>query len=283
MKLKPAAGLGGVVLLAFFAGSVAAKDLPVTPTIRQAGVLAISGNLAYAPFGYLDASGKPAGLDVDLANAASDALGVKLDIIPIPFANMIPSLVSGRTSVAWTTFSVTPERLKQVEFVTYLSASTVFVTTAEKAPQFPSKESLCGSRIAVQTGSLANDVIERLSDECRKEGKHEIRKAIYPEQKDTIQAVLTGRVDGRFDDSTAAAYLETQTKGRLKVTPGAYFPTPIGIAVRKGDTVTAEMMRATFQRLIDNGTYGTILKKYNMSGSAIIKSQIISNDAQIQQ
>jgi polar amino acid transport system substrate-binding protein len=283
VKVKPATSIGGVVLIVFFAGSAAAKDLPVAPTIKQAGILTISGNLAYAPFGYLDAAGKPAGMDVDLANAATDALGVKLDIIPIPFANMIPSLVSGRTSVAWTTFSVTPERLKQVDFVTYLSASTVFVTTAEKAQKFPSKESLCGSEIAVQTGSMANDVIERLSDECRKEGRPVIRKAIYPEQKDTIQAVLTGRVDGRLDDSTAAAYLETQTKGRLKVTPGAYFPTPIGIAVKKGDTATAEMMRATFQHLIDNGTYGTILKKYNMSGSAITKSQIISNAAQIQQ
>jgi polar amino acid transport system substrate-binding protein len=283
MKQKPTVCLSGMVLLAFFARPVLAKDLPTSPTVQQAGVLTIAGNLAYAPFGYIDAAGKPAGMDVDLANAASDALGVKLDIVPIPFSNMIPSLVSGRTTVAWTTFSVTPERLKQVDFVTYLSASTVFVTTAEKAAKFPSKESLCGSQIAVQTGSMANDVIERLSDECHKEGKPDIHKVIYPEQKDTIQAVLTGRVDGRFDDSTAAAYLETQTKGRLKITPGAYFPTPIGIAVKKGDTETAEMMRATFQHLIDNGTYGTILKKYNMSGSAIIKSQIISNETQIQQ
>ncbi|WP_245384600.1 hypothetical protein [Rhizobium leguminosarum] len=37
--------------------------------------------------------------------------------------------------------------------------------------------------------------------------------------KDTIQAVLTGRADARFDDSTAAGYYEQTSNGKLVVAP----------------------------------------------------------------
>ncbi|GLQ12098.1 hypothetical protein GCM10007913_40300 [Devosia yakushimensis] len=279
MKLPSTLAL--MILSAAGCGAANSQEVKPTAEVENAGKLSISALLAYAPFGFVDEAGKPAGVDVDLANAVTDALGVELDITSMPFANMIPALVSGRSQVAWTTFSITPERLQQVDFVTYLSASTVFVTTAANAPRFPDQSSLCGATVAFQSGSMSDLVVDRLNADCAAASKPAIEKAIFPEQKDTIQAVLTGRVDGRLDDSTAAAYLETQSNGQLVVTPGTYFPTPIGIAVRKGDAETAEMMRSSFQNLIDSGEYAEILQKWNMSVAAIKETRVITDESEL--
>ncbi|WP_244649552.1 ABC transporter substrate-binding protein [Neoaquamicrobium sediminum] len=258
-----------------------AGDLPKTQSVRDTGKLSIANGLAYAPFEFVDTAGKPAGLDIELAEASAKALGVELDITTIPFSSQITALASGRVSIAWSTFSVTEERLKQVDFVTFLSSATVLMTTAENAGRFKSKDDLCGASIAVQTGSIADFAADKLSAECEAAGKAKIEKSIYPEQQDTIQAVSTGRAIGRFDDSTAAGYLETESKGKFVVVPGSYFPTPLGLAVAKGDKETAEMMRATLQQLMDDGTYKGIVDKYNMSTSATDKSIIITDPSQI--
>ena len=281
MKLSPVSFAAVMSCAVAATATASASELPKNQNVRETGKLSIANGLAYAPFEFVDTAGKPAGLDIEMAEASAKALGVELDITTIPFSSQITALASGRVQIAWSTFSVTEERLKQVDFVMFLSASTVLMTTAENAAKFKSKEDLCGASIAVQTGSIADFAADKLSAECEAAGKAKIDKSIYPEQQDTIQAVSTGRAIGRFDDSTAAGYLETESKGKFVVVPGSYFPTPLGLAVAKGDKETAEMMRATLQQLMDDGSYKTIVDKYNMGSSSIDKSVIITDPSQI--
>ena len=256
-------------------------ELPLTSDVKDTGTLSIASGLDYAPFEYADENGDPAGMDIELVQAAAKLMGVKLDLKRIPFASQIPALTAGRIKVAWATFTVREDRLKQVDFVTFLKSGTVAAVLPENLSKFQSKQSLCGAKVAVQTGSAADFTTDKLSGECTKAGKPAIDKAIYPEQKDTIQAVLTGRADARLDDSTAVGYYQKTSGGKLVVAPGVYDILPLGVAVPKGDAATAEMMRATLQTLIDNGTYAPILKKYGMALAAVEKSRIISSVDQI--
>ncbi|AZO68064.1 ABC transporter substrate-binding protein [Mesorhizobium sp. M6A.T.Cr.TU.016.01.1.1] len=264
-----------------FATAALSQGLPKNEEVRATGKFKISNSLAYAPFEYVDEAGKPVGLDIELADAVAHALGAELEIVRMPFASQIPSLASERTKVAWATFSVTPERLKQVDFITFLSAATVFVVPAENASKFKSKDDLCGTSIAVQTGSAADFAADKLNEDCKSSGRAEIKKSIYPEQKDAIQAVLTERVVGRLDDSTAAGYYASESNGKMVVVPGSYFPTPLGVAVAKGDSASAEMMRAVLQKVMDDGTYEKIIDKFNMATSAVSKSEIITSADQL--
>lgn len=269
----------------FFALTLAqnafAAEIPLTDSVKSSGTLTIASGLDYAPFEFVDADGQPAGLDVDLANAAAKLISAKLDIQRIPFASQIPALAAGRVKVAWATFTVKEDRLKQVDFVTFLQSGTVAMVLPGKKGSISGAQSLCGLRVAVQTGSAADFTADRLSEECVKSNLAKIEKVIYPEQKDTIQAVLTSRVDARFDDATAAGYYEQTSKGKLVVEPGVYDVLPLGVAVQKGDTATAEMMQGIFQELIANGTYKTVLDKYGMSLAAVEKSRIITSVDQI--
>ncbi len=269
------------VMAAFLAGATAASEVTVSADVKHSGVFAPAMSLNYVPFGMVDQSGKPAGIDVELAQEVANLLGAKLDIQTVPFPNQIPGLVSGRLKVAWTTFSVTAERIKQVDFVQYLQAGSVAAVLPANADRW--KENLCGAKVAVAQGSSGDFVLDKLSKSCAAAGKSEITKTIYPDQRQEIQAALTGRVDAWLDDSTVVGYYQKQSKGELVATGPNYYPLPLAMAVAKGDVESAEMMRSAIQALIDNGKYGELLKKYNLQDSAIKTATIYNSADQIPQ
>ncbi|MGR9193202.1 ABC transporter substrate-binding protein [Rhizobium leguminosarum] len=268
-----------VAACVLFASSAAAADVSVAEDVKQSRVFAPAMSLSYVPFGMIDPSGKPAGFDVELAHEVADLVDAELKIQTVTFPNQIPGLVSGRLKVAWSTFSVTAERLKQVDFVGYLQAGSVAGVLPANADKW--KESLCGATVAVAQGSSGDFVVDKLNKNCADEGKPEIKKTIYPDQRQEIQATLTGRVDAWLDDSTVVGNFQQQGKGQLVVTGPNYYPLPLAMAVAKGDTETAEMLRSALQALIENGKYGELLKNYNLQDSAIKRAVIYTSADQV--
>ncbi len=266
---------------AFSTISSSAADIPVTDAVKSSGKLTIANSLAYAPFEYTDAAGNPAGLDIELAQAAADLMGVKLEVVTIPFASQIPALASGRATMAWTTFTVLPERLKQVDFVSFMQTGSVAAVKPEDKDKFTKKLDLCGRAIAVQTGSSGDVAADSISAECKAANLAEIKKQIYPEPKDSIGAVLSGRAEAWLDDSTAAGYFEKTSKGQLVVTGDSYYPSPLGVAIPKGDKATAAMVEALLKELMANGTYKKLLDNYNMGKSALEAPVVYTDVSQL--
>ncbi|RUX05807.1 transporter substrate-binding domain-containing protein, partial [Mesorhizobium sp. M8A.F.Ca.ET.023.01.1.1] len=99
-----------------------AADVPKSAEVKQSGTLAVANTLDFAPFEYLDADGKQTGIIIELAGEVAKLVDARLDIQRTPFPSMIPGLAAGRFKIAWETFSATPERLKQVDFVMFLKA-----------------------------------------------------------------------------------------------------------------------------------------------------------------
>lgn len=275
----------GVVLAlsAFSTLSSFAADIPVTDAVKTSGKLTIASSLAYAPFEFTDASGKPAGLDIDMAQAAADLMGVKLEVVTIPFASQIPALASGRATMAWTTFTVLPERLKQVDFISFMETGSVATVKPEDKDKFTKKLDLCGHAVAVQTGTSGDIAADRISADCKAANLPEINKQIYPEPKDSIAAVLSGRAEAWLDDLTATGYFEKTSKGQLVVTGDSYYPSPLGIAVPKGDKATAAMVDAVLKELMANGTYKKLLDSYNMGKSSLDAPVIYTDVSQLNQ
>jgi polar amino acid transport system substrate-binding protein len=257
--------------------NVSAGDITVKPSIAEAGKLRMGNTLSYAPFEFRDANNKPTGIDIELAFTAAKLMGVELEIVEIPFVNSLPALASGRTDISWASYTVREDRLKQVDFVVFMEAGTVAATTPEKAATMKSQNDLCGKKMAIIAGGSADFTADKLSSACEEAGLQPIKKEVFPDVPTTIQAVLSGRVDGKLDDSTASGYFEVTSGGKLVVVPGLYDPMPAGVAVPKGDTEAAEMMRSALQAMIDNGSYQAIFDKYGMGTSTIDEAYIVTS------
>jgi len=83
---------------------------------RKDSALVVGMDLSYPPFETIDASGKPAGVSVDLARALGEYLGKPVRIENIPFTGLIPSLKTGKIDCVISSMTDTPERRQSIAF-----------------------------------------------------------------------------------------------------------------------------------------------------------------------
>jgi ABC-type amino acid transport substrate-binding protein len=75
----------------------------------------MSGN--QPPMTMTNREGSLMGFDVDLAKALADAMKVKLEIVPMPFGELISALDKNQVDMVLSGLSITPERTEMVSFV----------------------------------------------------------------------------------------------------------------------------------------------------------------------
>src|SRR5215218_6124706 len=98
-----------------------ASKLP--ESIKTAGVIKIGTDPTYAPNEFLAADGKTVqGFDVDLFNAVAAKFGVKTQWEPAKFPSIIGGVNGNKYDIGVSSFTINPERMKQVEMVSYFNA-----------------------------------------------------------------------------------------------------------------------------------------------------------------
>jgi polar amino acid transport system substrate-binding protein len=97
-----------------------AQELPALPdAIKKQGVLRAGVKCDYPPDGFLDAQGKPQGVEVSLAKQiAAYAFGSpdKVELSCVTAANRIPALQGSKVDIIIATLGVSAERAKVVDF-----------------------------------------------------------------------------------------------------------------------------------------------------------------------
>jgi len=107
------------LVLAANAPSLAQNLPPVPEAIKKQGLLRVGVKCDYPPDGYLDAQGKPQGVEVSLAKQiAAYAFGGpdKVEFTCVTAANRIPSLQGGKIDLILATLGVSAERAQVIDF-----------------------------------------------------------------------------------------------------------------------------------------------------------------------
>lgn len=241
--------------------------------VRDRGVLTIASDPTYPPFEYYDTDNKTIiGWDADMGDALGAVLGVKVKHVPATFDTILPGLQSGKYDLGMSTFSVTPERRKAVDFVPYLQGGTAVAV----APGNPEKlsvasETLCGKAIAAQKGSIQSlDILPEFSKECTEAGSAAIDMQFFPTQNDANLALTSGRVQGVMADSVSLAYQGELADGKFEVADGPdYEPVLTGTALGKGSELLPAIQAATVA-VIESPAYQEINTKWALPASTEI-------------
>ncbi len=244
-----------------------------TETQDQAGekqVLIMATNASFPPYEYKDGDSF-AGIDVEIANAIADKLGMTLQIEDVEFGSIIGGVQSGRFDMGLAGMTVTDERLKSVNFSTSYATGIQSVIVKEDSKYTSFEEFYTGFdangdptgvvdgiTIGVQQDTTG-DIYA--SDEVGKWGFEEDNVIRYKTGNDAVQALVAGKVTAVIIDNEPAKSYVASNEG-LKILDGAYAEEDYAICIAKENTELLEKVNAALAELKEDGTIKTIIDKY---------------------
>ena len=222
----------------------------------------------YAPDEFVAADGKTiVGMDGDLATAIGQVLGLKVNLVNATFNTIIPGLTSSKYDLGASSFTDTKEREKQVDFVTYFTAGEGFYVLANSTASFNGLDSLCGHKVAVESGTTEETDGQAQAKTCTSGGKATVTLLSFQDQNAANLAVSSGRADVGFLDSQVASYVVAQSNGQFKVVGQPFSTAPYGLAMAKNGMAPAVL--AAVKSLMSSGIYTQILTKWGVQAGAI--------------
>nr|WP_280525061.1 bifunctional serine/threonine-protein kinase/transporter substrate-binding domain-containing protein [Streptomyces inhibens] len=249
--------------------------------IRDKGTVTVGSDIAYTPMEFVR-DGEPAGVDVDLANALGRELGVRFEFKNATFDALLAGLNAGRFDLVMSAMADTKDRQEGrvngtktgsgVDLIDYFRAGLALVVRKGNPEGIKTPGDLSGKTVAVQRGTLARDYLDELSRKAPK--KLKIREFDSPAE--VYDDVAKGRSTACLDDFPVAAHTAAAHSGGgvLELGGEQFDPLLYGIAVAKTHTALRDAVREALDRLIMNGEYAKILKKWYVEDGAVTRAVV---------
>jgi polar amino acid transport system substrate-binding protein len=179
-----------------------AEDASVQ-AILDKGQLILGLDDSFPPMGFRNEANEIVGFDIDVAQEVCNRLGVELVKQPIDWSAKELELASGNIDCIWNGMSITPERQESMSMTfAYLNNAIEVYVKADSG--IAALADLAGKKVAVQTGSFAEEVInyEEYAEVKASLGEllgfDDYLTALLDLQAGGVDAVLMDRVVGEY-------------------------------------------------------------------------------------
>ncbi len=252
----------GAALLAAGAlllGSLASCGKKVADTdsayVKDKGTL-IVGVTVFEPMNYKDANGNWTGFDTEFAEAVAEKLGVKAEFKVIDWDNKTLELDAKSIDCVWNGMTLNDSVRASMDCSgPYVANAQVVVTTADKAGEYTTVDSLKDKKIAVESGSAGQDAAE----------ENGLTYTAVSAQSDALMEVASGAADACILDLTMAKSMTgagtsyANLSASMNLTYEEY-----GIGFRKGSDLP-EQVNAIMATLKSDGTLDALAEKYGVT------------------
>jgi polar amino acid transport system substrate-binding protein len=246
------------------------NGITVPNDLINAGVLTVGSDTTYPPQEFAGSTpGTYQGFDIDLIDAIGAKIGLKVSIVKANFDTIIDSLGNKRYDVVISAMTINADREKKVDFVPYFNAGESLLVQKGNPLKLTKPSDLCGKNVGVQTGTVEETDLQTASTECTKNGKPAINLTSLTDQTSVVELLVNQRVVATYQDSPVTDYFNLLNHNEFSVGGSVLNAAQEGIAVRKGDTAMFNAIKAGFAAVQKDGTYASLIKKWNLTNEAI--------------
>jgi polar amino acid transport system substrate-binding protein len=257
--------------------SSVAKDEAVAallpPEVRESGVLTLGSSIGGPPAAfYLPDNRTAVGLDIDMAEAVARVLGVRVERQEAAFEAILPALGSGKFDVGTGNFGVTEERRRTIDFVTYIDDGQGFAVRQDSdLGPVSDVVQLCGRVIGTGAGTTFEATLNAQQHRCAEAGRPPYQVQVFSEQSASYSALQQGKVDVLMSTINGLRHATSQQPNLRFL--NEFRRLDVGFALAKGSPL-APALQAAVNRLMADGTYQRILRKWGIEASAVERSEI---------
>ena len=229
-----------------------AEAAPAALTTVNAGKLTMSTNAAFPPYEMTTDSGELEGIDIDVAAAIAEKLGLELQVDDMDFDAALLAAQNGKSDMVMAGVTVTDERLKVMDFSdTYAEGIQSIIVKEDSTIASP--DDLADKMIGTQRGTTGYIYC---SDDF---GDDHVTP--YDDGLTAVQALNNGQVDAVVIDNAPAKEYVAANPG-LKVLETSYAEEDYAIGMNKDNTALVEAVNAALEELKADGTLQSIVDKY---------------------
>ncbi|WP_327322667.1 ABC transporter substrate-binding protein [Streptomyces sp. NBC_01210] len=256
--------------------AIAAK---VPAAIRKRGTLRIGASAdASPPLGFYATDDKTRiGAEIDIATLIVDTLGLKPQFEEVSWENLFVGLDSSKFDGVLSNVTVTEERKEKYDFATYRLDNLAFEAKKGTGWRVKGPKDVAGKTISVSSGTNQERILVDWSEQNVKAGLKPVDIKYFQKDTDYYLALQSGRIDAHLGPNPSAAYHvasagQTQIIGTLSG-GGSQVQGKIAATTKK-DSGLAAAYAAAIDRIIEDGSYAKVLKRWGLSGEAVAKSEI---------
>ena len=215
------------------------------------GKLTMSTNAQFPPYEMTTDDGGFEGIDVEIATAIAEKLGLELDILDMDFDSALLAVQQGKSDIVMAGVTVNEDRQLVMDFTdSYATGVQVIIV---KEGRDVTIDNMGEGLIGTQRGTTGNIY-------CTDDYGEEHVMA-YDDGFTAVQALMNGQVDCVVIDNAPAQEFVKNNAG-LTILDTEYANEDYAIGLNKGNTALLDAINTALNELISDGTVQTIIDKY---------------------
>jgi polar amino acid transport system substrate-binding protein len=239
---------------ATLAGSGAAHAQSALDNILKSKTLKVAIPTDYPPYGSVDKTMTPVGLDIDMAKLIASKLGVKVELVPVTSANRIPYLQTRKADLVISTLGKNAEREKVIDFSAAYAPffQGVFGPKSLKITSFAD---MAGKTVAVTRGAMEDQELNKVAP-----ANVDYRR--FEDNNATIAAFVSGQTQTLAASGAVAAQMiekNPQIKAEYKL---LLKDSPCFIGIAKGEDALKAKVNEIIATAKKEGSLDAMSKKW---------------------
>lgn len=243
-----------LIILILLSAACQPQDDSLT-RVQEAGVLRVGLDPTYPPFAVADASGVY-GLDVDLANALADELGVQTEFVLFGYDGLYDALATKQVDVLISALVIMPERTRDFAYSEPYFNAGEFLIVPQGENEITEMADLNGRTLAVELGALGH-----VEATTWAKSVPDLTVVPYPTGAEALTAVLNGEANAVLIDAISGR-LFLKDNPQLKIIEPSVTVEPFAVVTRIDDQQLLNEINDTMTKLQENGQLTEIIEKW---------------------